>query len=68
MEAAGVRVPTDQLRAHNTGMDGCKGRPCHAIIPPLLTRASYAFDIISLLKILINPPCVYSQIPFVTGS
>lgn len=26
------------------------GRPCHAIIPPLLTRASWTFDIISLLK------------------
>lgn len=50
MEAAGVRVPTDRLRGHNTGVDGCKGRPYHAIIPALLTRASYAFDIISLLK------------------
>lgn len=45
-----VRVPTDRLRGHNASMDGCKGRPYHAIIRPLLTRASYAFDIISLLK------------------
>lgn len=45
-----VRVPTDRLGGHNAGMNGCKGRPCHAIIRPLLTRASYAFDIISPLK------------------
>lgn len=46
----GLGSPQTSSGATIPGMDGCKGRPCHAIIPQLLTSASYAFDIISLLK------------------
>lgn len=46
----GLGSPQTSSGATMPGRDGCKGRPRHAIIPQLLTRASYAFDIISPLK------------------